>query len=88
MRIPGLHWPYAHEAWEPFGAPFPMHREDGDLISVNDLYEGDKHWVVVPGDKANLLEEKSKQTNDCCLSDYSQLLCHSATYYPTTILDE
>ena len=89
MRIPGLHWPYAYEAGETFGASFAMHREDGDLLSINYLYEGDKYWIVIPGNQANSLEGKSIQTNKSrYMSHCAQFLRHSATYYPTSILDD
>jgi hypothetical protein len=35
MRIPGIHWSYAYESYDSFGAPFAMHREDRDLHSIN-----------------------------------------------------
>lgn len=89
MRIPGIHWPYAYESYDSFGAPFAMHREDGDLHSINYLYEGDKYWVAVPRSQAELLEQKSKETNGSYyLSDCAQFLRQSATYFPTSILDE
>ena len=37
VKIPGLHWPFFYEAFDPFGAPFAMHREIGDLLLINYL---------------------------------------------------
>jgi len=89
MRIPGIHWPYAYQADDVFGAPFVMHCEDGGLLSINYLHEGDKYWVAVPPEHANLLEEKFKGTNSPYhRSDCAQFLRHSATYFPTSTLDK
>ena len=64
-----------------------MHREDSDLLSINYLYKGDKHWVVISEDQARLLEEKSMHTDKCYyLSRCAQFLRHSATYYSTSVL--
>ena len=89
VKIPGLHWPFFYEAFDPFGAPFAMHREIGDLLSINYLWEGDKYWVTVPSSHAITLEQKSKETNKAFYTaDCTQTLQHSATWYPVSILEE
>ena len=88
MDIPGIHWPYFYEAWDAFGTPFAMHREDGDLHSINYLWVGNKSWTAVPASHINTLEEKSRETNGSYYSyDCAQFLRHSATFYPSSILD-
>ena len=41
-EIPDLYWSFFYELSDSFGAPFAMHREIGDLLSINYLWEGDK----------------------------------------------
>lgn len=66
-----------------------MHREDGDLYSINYLYEGDKYWVAIPQSHAELFERKSRETNGGYYrTECAQFLRHSATYFPTSALDE
>ncbi len=88
IQIPGIHWPYAYEAYDSFGAPFAMHREDGDLHSINYLYEGAKYWIVVPETHATMLEEEVRQRSGHSLHDCAQFLRHTATYFPVSILEE
>jgi len=89
MRIPGIHWPYAYQVDDVFGAPFVMHCEDGGLLSINYLHEEDKYWVTMSSKHVNLLEEKFKGTNSTYhRSDCAQFLRHSATYFPTSTLDK
>ena len=89
VKIPGLHWPFFYEAFDSFGAPFAMHREIGDLLSINYLWEGDKYWIAVPSSHAAFLEQKSKETNKAFYTaDCTQTLQHSATWYPVSTLEE
>ena len=89
VEIPGLHWPFFYEAFDSFGAPFAMHREIGDLFSINYLWEGDKYWIAVPPSHAAFLEKKSKETNKTFYTaDCAQTLQHSATWYPISTLEE
>lgn len=89
LRVPGIHWPYAYEANNAFGAMFAMHREDWDLFSINHLYEGTKTWIIVSGDFSDLLEQKVRESDPTFgFSNCDQVLRHYSTYIPSLILDE
>ena len=87
-HIPGIHGPFVYEALRGF-APFAMHVENADLYSVNYLWDGEKHWTVIPEDSRGALEAKSRETNNSYYSGKcAQFLQHSATYYPSSILQD
>ena len=89
MRIPGIYWFYDYRAGRKFEAPFTMHSENGNLLSINYLYEGDKVWITVLRIYIKFLEEKFKKTNFFYYqSDCAQFLRHSATYFSIFILNE
>ena len=66
-----------------------MHREIGDLLSINYLWEGDKYWITVPPSHAAFLKQKLKETNKAFyIADCTQTLQHSATWYLISTLEE
>ena len=88
-HVPGIHWPYAYEAGPAFGAPFLMHREDLDFYSLNYLYEGEKCWIIIPPDSADLLENKSRESMpDFYSSSCSQVIRHRPTFFPPELLQK
>lgn len=58
--VPGLHHPFAYKSGTHFGAPFALHKEDCDLVSLNVLYFGCKVWTVVAHQHASLVEQQHK----------------------------
>ncbi|KAK5074430.1 hypothetical protein LTR51_000943 [Lithohypha guttulata] len=58
--VPGLHHPFGYKSDAHFGAPFALHKEDCDLVSLNVLYYGCKVWTVVAPRHASLVEQEHK----------------------------
>ena len=88
-RVPGIHWPYAYEANDTFGALFTVHREDWDLLSVNYLHKGIKYWIVVSSEFTDLLERKVRESESSIkLTGCAQFLRHYPTYILGPTLDK
>ncbi|KAK5310412.1 hypothetical protein LTR70_009480, partial [Exophiala xenobiotica] len=58
--VPGLHHPFGYKSDARFGAPFALHKEDCDLVSLNLLYYGCKVWTIVAPRHASLVEQEHK----------------------------
>ncbi|KAK5947725.1 hypothetical protein OHC33_011263 [Knufia fluminis] len=58
--VPGLHHPFGYKSDARFGAPFALHKEDCDLVSLNVLYYGCKVWTIVAPRHASLVEQKHR----------------------------
>ncbi|KAK5947942.1 hypothetical protein OHC33_011047 [Knufia fluminis] len=58
--VPGLHHPLGYKSDARFGAPFALHKESQDLISLHVLYFGCKLWTVVAPQHGPHVEQRHK----------------------------
>ncbi|KAK5224213.1 hypothetical protein LTR47_009970, partial [Exophiala xenobiotica] len=78
--VDGLHRPYGYLSGKD-GSVFTIHREDGDLISVNALYSGEeKPWYAVAR-KDGYLVENAVKAGKC-----AQQVRHGSRWFPQSKL--